>query len=113
MAIMKKLFAPLVMMAGFGLATAGTACADDQGFIDAIDNVGHYSTVYPDETIEIGQQVCTIFDNGGDGQAAVDWVLKRYQGPGNGPNEEYYATLFAQSAAFELCTEHNREIGPI
>lgn len=113
MDIMKTLFGAVAMLAGIGLATAGTASADDQGFIDRINIDGHYSTIYPNETIEIGQQVCTIFDNGGDGQAAVDWVLKKYAGPGNGPHENYYATLFAQAASIELCPEHSGVIGQI
>jgi hypothetical protein len=116
---MKKSYFKTVLVAFLiviGLLTvkyAPTASADEQSFIDSIDAVGHYSTIYPDQTVQIGQQVCTIFDNGSDSEAAVDWVLKKYNGPGNGPNEPYYATLFAQSAAYELCPEHNGEIGQI
>ena len=95
-----------------GIAVAPVAQADEAGFIDAIDIVGHYSTIYPDETVAIGQQVCTIFDNGGDGQAATAWVLKKYNGD-DSANPEYYATLFAQAASIELCSEHSDVIGQI
>jgi hypothetical protein len=67
--------------------------------------------VYPNETVEVGYRVCRAFDRGGD-VAAIQEVMAAYNRD-DSSSREYYATLFAQSAAFELCPEHNGEIGPI
>ena len=78
MTTMKKLLAVLLALAGAGLAGMPVAAADESGFIEAIDAVGHYSTVYPDETVQVGYRVCAAFDRGGDA-AAVQEVLKALQ----------------------------------
>ncbi|WP_197377541.1 DUF732 domain-containing protein [Mycolicibacterium baixiangningiae] len=103
----------IAAMAVFNIAMVGApvASASEQGFIDAIDAVGHYSTVYPDETVQVGYRVCGAFARGGD-VAAIQEVLTAYNRDDN-PDREYYAALFAQSAAYELCPQHMGEIGPI
>lgn len=106
-----RLLTGLAIVAGMGVAGAPVASADEQGFIEAIDAVGHYSTIYPDETVQVGYRVCAAFDRGGD-VAAIQEVMTAYNRD-ESPSREYYATLFAQSAAFELCPIHNGKIGPI
>lgn len=108
---MTKLLVAVLAVTGIGLATAGSASADESGFIEAINAVGHYSTVYPNETVQVGYRVCSAFDRGGDA-AAVQEVLKAYNRD-DSASREYYATLFAQSAAYNLCPRHRGEIGPI
>ena len=111
---MTKLIFTALATVALAIGTAGTASADEAGFIEAIDEVGHYSTIYPQDTIAIGRQVCTIFDNGGRGPEAVAWVRQKYNGPGTqGSSENYYATLFAQAASVELCPDHRDVIGQI
>lgn len=96
---------------GIALATAAPAVADESGFINAINAVGHYSTVYPSETVQVGYRVCDAFQRGGK-SAAIQQVLTEYNRD-DSANREYYATLFAQSAATELCPQHAGEIGQI
>lgn len=101
------------VVAGLGimLGTASPASASESGFIDAVNAVGHYSTVYPSETIQVGYRVCGAFQRGGS-SAAIQQVLKEYNRD-DSVNREYYATLFAQSAATELCPQFAGLIGPI
>lgn len=108
---MSKLLTTLLALSGLALGTAATASADEASFIEAIEALDHYSTVYPDETVQVGYRVCRAFDLGGD-TAAVATVRKAYNGD-TSESANYYATLFAQYAAYQLCPEHNGEIGPI
>ncbi|MCV7007966.1 DUF732 domain-containing protein [Mycobacterium gordonae] len=96
---------------GVALGTAATASADEAGFIQRVQIVGHYSTVYPSETVQVGYRVCGAFSRGGK-SAAIQEVLTAYNRD-DSPNREYYATLFAQDAAFELCPQYAGLIGPI
>ncbi|WP_197381231.1 DUF732 domain-containing protein [Mycolicibacterium mengxianglii] len=111
---MKKLFITLLAVAGISLGAAPAASASEQAFVDAIDSLDHYAIGCPgcaQDALEVGYRACAAFDQGGD-TAAVQAVLTSYNGPGQS-SPEYYATLFAQYAAYELCPQHNGQIGPI
>lgn len=111
---MLKLLATIVAVLSLALGTAATASADEAGFIDAIDSLDYYAIECPgcaQDAIDVGYRACAGFDRGGD-NAAIRAVLDSYNGPGQ-RSPEYYATLFAQYAAYQLCPEHNGEIGPI
>ncbi|PRC48538.1 hypothetical protein C6A85_79335, partial [Mycobacterium sp. ITM-2017-0098] len=104
----------MVALAGFGLAVAPVAGASEDAFIAAIDSLDHYAIECPgcaQDALHVGYRVCQAFDAGGD-SAAIAEVLRSYNGPDQ-TNPEYYATLFAQYSAYELCPQHNGEIGPI
>lgn len=110
---MKTLVAALAAV-GIGLAAAPTASADEQGFIAAVDSLGHYATTAPgtaDEAVVVGYRACAGFDNGGSA-AAVRAVRQAYNGD-TSESADYYATLFAQQAAYNLCPQHLGAIGPI
>lgn len=96
---------------GIGLLSAPVAAADEDGFIAAIESLDHYATVYSQDTISVGYRVCGAFARGGD-QAAIAEVLRSYNSD-DSANRQYYATLFAQYAAHELCPQHDGEIGQI
>ena len=68
---MTKPLISLLTVFGIALGTATTASADEAGFIEAVDSVGRYSTVYPDETVEVGHRVCKAFDSGSGGKTAA------------------------------------------
>lgn len=111
---MAKLLTAILAVAGIGLATAGTASADEAGFIAAIDSLDHYAIECAgcaQDAVDVGYRACAAFNRGGD-QAAIRAVLDSYNADTEG-SRNYYATLFAQYAAYQLCPEHNGEIGPI
>lgn len=111
---MTKLLTILLAVVGLALGTAATASADEAGFVSAIDSLDYYAIDCPgcaQDAIDVGYRACAGFDRGGD-NAAIQAVLDSYNGPGQS-NAQYYATLFAQYAAYQLCPEHNGEIGPI
>lgn len=108
---MTKILITVLGAIGIGLLAAPVAAADEDGFIVAIESLDYYSTVYPQDTISVGYRVCGAFARGGD-TAAIAEVLRTYNGPGQS-NPEYYATLFAQYSAYELCPQHSGEIGQI
>lgn len=111
---MTKMLIGLLAAAGIALTTAPVALASEETFIRAIDSLDHYAIECPEcaqDALEVGYRVCAAFDAGGD-TAAIAEVLRSYNGPGQ-TNPEYYATLFAQYSAYELCPQHNGEIGPI
>lgn len=114
MDVMKKIAAIIMATLGLALGTAATASASEQAFIDAIDSLDYYAIGCPgcaQDALDVGYRVCAAFDAGGD-SAAIAEVLRSYNGPGQS-NPEYHATLFAQYSAYELCPQHNGEIGPI
>ena len=107
---------PIAILASLGLAlgTAATASADEAGFIEAIDSLDHYAIECAgcaQDAVNVGYRACAAFNRGGD-QAAVQAVLDSYNADTAG-SRNYYATLFAQYAAYQLCPEHDGEIGPI
>lgn len=111
---MKKLLIVLLAVAGIALAGAPVASASEQAFIEAIDSLDHYAigcSGCAQDALDVGYRACAAFDVGGD-QAAIQEVLRSYNGPGQ-DNAHYYATLFAQYSAYELCPQHNGEIGQI
>jgi hypothetical protein len=104
----------VMLTAGVALGPAATASASEQAFIGAIDSLDRYAIDCPgcaQDALDVDFRVCAAFDAGGD-QAAIKEVLRAYNGPGQS-NAEYYATLFAQYSAYELCPQHIGEIGPI
>lgn len=111
---MNRLMNVLLVVAGIGLATAPVAGASEDAFVMAIDSLDHYAIECPgcaQDALDVGYRVCQAFDAGGD-TAAIQEVLTSYNSD-DSPNPEYYATLFAQYSAYELCPQHNGEIGPI
>lgn len=103
-----------VALAVFGLGTAPVASADEAGFLDGIRSLDHYALECDrceQDAVDVGRRACKAFDLGGD-RAAIATVRKAYNGD-TSDSAEYYATLFAQYASFELCPEHEGEIGPI
>ncbi|MCV7170928.1 DUF732 domain-containing protein [Mycobacterium manitobense] len=111
---MTKLVLTMLAAAGMGLAGAPMAGASEDGFLKAIDSLNHYAIECPgcaEDALDVGRRVCAAFDSGGEA-AAIQEVLLSYNGD-DSPNRNYYATLFAQYSAVELCPEHNGEIGPI
>lgn len=111
---MKKLMITLTVLTGFSLAGAPTVGASEEAFVKAIDSLGYYAIHCPgcaEDALGVGYRVCAAFDTGGE-TAAIAEVLKSYNGPDQ-TNPEYYATLFAQYSAYELCPQHNGEIEPI
>ncbi|OBB05452.1 hypothetical protein A5731_02010 [Mycolicibacterium conceptionense] len=112
--LMNTFAAATVVAAGLGLAFAPAAVADEAGFLDGIRALDHYALDCPgcaQDAVDVGREACQAFDLGGD-QAAIAAVRKAYNSDAS-ESAEYYATLFAQSASFELCPEHRDEIGQI
>lgn len=111
---MTKMLIGLLTALGLALGTAGTASASEDAFIKAIDSLDYYAIECPGcahDALDVGYKACAGFDAGGD-TAAIQAVLDSYNGPGQ-DNAHYYATLFAQYSAYELCPQHNGEIGQI
>jgi len=111
---MKKAIVSLLAMSSTALASAGSAAASEQDFLDSIASLNHYAIECAgcaDDALDVGYKVCRAFDAGGE-TAAVQAVLNSYNRD-DSPNRDYYATLFAQYAAYELCPQHNGEIEPI
>lgn len=111
---MSKLFITVLAVLGLALGTAATASADESDFVSSIASLHHYAIDCPgcaQDALDVGYKACDAFDRGGS-TAAVQAVLKAYNGPDQ-TNSEYYATLFAQYAAHQLCPKHDGEIGPI
>lgn len=109
---MKKLLIPLVAVLSLVLAPA--AQASEQDFVDAIASLDHYAIGCPgcaQDALSVGYRACSAFSNGGE-SAAIREVLRSYNSD-TSSSREYYATLFAQYAAHELCPQHDGEIGPI
>ncbi len=110
---MTKLLTTVLAMAGLALATAGSAYADEAGFIRSIDSLDYYATECPgcsEDAVGVGYRACAALSR--SKQAAVQAVMTAYNGPGQ-TSREYYATLFTQYAAHQLCPEHDGKIGPI
>jgi Protein of unknown function (DUF732) len=104
------LFAGIVV----ALGTAGTASASEADFVDAIASLDHYAIECPgcaQDALDVGYRVCAAFGTGGE-TAAIQEVLNSYNAD-TSPNRNYYANLFAQYSAYELCPQHNGQIGPI
>ena len=105
---MTKLLAGLIALFALAAVTASPASADEAGFVRAIDSLDYYAircAGCAQDAIEVGYRACDGFDRAGD-TAAIQAVLDSYNGPGQ-KNPDYYATLFAQYAAYQLCPEHN------
>lgn len=111
---MTKMLLAAFAVAGIALGTAAPASADEVDFIGAISALDYYAidcSGCAQDAVDVGYWACAGFDRGGSPEA-VRAVLDAYNGPGQ-RNLNYYATLFAQYAASELCPEHKGEIGPI
>lgn len=109
-----KLLIGLLAATGIAFGTAPGASASEDAFIQAIGSLNYYAIECPgcaQDALNVGYRVCKAFDSGGQ-SAAVNAVLKAYNGPGQS-NAEYHATLFATYAAHELCPQHDGEIAPI
>lgn len=111
---MTKTFVAALAVAGIALGTAAPASADEVDFIGAISALDYYAIDCPgcaQDAVDVGYQACAGFDRGGSPEA-VRAVLDSYNGPGQS-HADYYATLFAQAASYQLCPEHQDEIGSI
>jgi hypothetical protein len=65
---------------GIALGTAGTASADEAGFISSVASLGHYATTClgsAQDALNVGYKACAGFDRDGS-QAAVGAVLRAY-----------------------------------
>ncbi|MEA2922774.1 MAG: hypothetical protein QOF07_2739 [Bradyrhizobium sp.] len=114
MITMTKLLMSVLAVFGIALGTAATASADEADFVSSVESLHYYAidcAGCAQDALDVGYKACAGFDRGGQG-AAVQAVLKAYNGPGQ-ENSEYYATLFAQYAAHQLCPKHDGDIGPI
>lgn len=114
MANMTKMLAVVFAVLGLMLGTAASASADEVDFVGAISALDYYAIDCPgcaQDAVDVGYRACAGFDRGGS-QAAVQAVLDAYNGPGQS-HADYYATLFAQAASYNLCPEHQDEIGQI
>jgi hypothetical protein len=114
MKTMAKLVTSLVAVFAVALSAAATASADEAGFVSSVESLNHYATECAgcvNDALDVGYKACAAFDRGGPA-AAIQAVLQAYNGPGQ-MNQEYYATLFAQYAAHQLCPQHDGEIGQI
>lgn len=112
--VMTKLLMVLSAIVTIGVVGAPVASADESGFIEAIDSLGHYALEAPGtigDALDVGYRACAAFGQGGK-QAAIQTVLDAYNAD-TSESADYYATLFAQYAAFNLCPAHDGEIGPI
>ncbi|MFL0158592.1 hypothetical protein [Mycobacteroides chelonae] len=89
-----ELAVPILAFAGLSVVLAPQSSADEAGFIAAIESLDHYATT------------CA-----GCAQDAINAVKNAYNRDDN--SSEYYATLFAQYAAVQLCPQHQGRIGPI
>ena len=106
----------MTAIAAAGLALVGTpvAGASEDAFVKAIASLHHYAIECPgcaQDALNVGYRVCAAFDSGGK-TAAIQTVLNAYNRD-TSPSREYYATLFAQYSAYELCPQHDGDIGPI
>jgi hypothetical protein len=114
MTTMTKLLISVLAVFGIALGTAASASADEADFIDAITSLHYYAVDCAGcarDAVDVGHKVCSAFASGGK-SAAIQAVLTAYNGPGQ-ENPEYYATLFAQYAAHDLCPNYDGQIGPI
>ncbi|WP_078311282.1 MULTISPECIES: DUF732 domain-containing protein [unclassified Mycobacterium] len=108
-----KLAIAILVFAGLSVVLAPQSSADEAGFIAAIDSLDHYATTCAgcaQDAINVGYRACRGFDTGGTA-AAINAVKNAYDRDDN--SAEYYATLFAQYAAVQLCPQHQGKIGPI
>lgn len=111
---MKNMTMMALAVAGASLVCAPAAAASEDAFLAAIDSLEYYAINCPgcaEDALGVGYRVCAAFGSGGE-SAAIAEVLKSYNGPGQ-THPEYYATLFAQYSAYELCPQHNGKIDPI
>lgn len=111
---MAKLVTALVSVVAVALSTAATASADEAGFVSSIESLNHYATECAGctkDALDVGYKACAAFDRRGPA-AAIQAVLQAYNGPGQ-TNQKYYATLFAQYAAHQLCPQYDGQIGQI
>ncbi|GAA2809973.1 DUF732 domain-containing protein [Mycolicibacterium pallens] len=111
---MLKFVVAVLAATGIAFGTAPVASASEDAFIQAISSLNYYAINCPgcaQDALNVGYRVCKTFDSGGQ-SAAIQAVLKAYNGPGQS-NAEYHATLFATYAAHELCPQHDGEIAPI
>ena len=111
MVTMTTLLITLLAVAGIALAGAPVASAPEDAFIEAIDSLDYYAIDCPgcaQDALDVGYRVCAALDAGGK-TAAIQEVLRSYNGPGQS-NTEYHANLFVQYSAFELCPQHNGEL---
>lgn len=111
---MRRMMMTALAAAGASLVCAPVAGASEEAFLAAIDSLEYYAINCPgcaEDALGVGYRVCAAFDSGGE-NAAIAEVLKSYNGPGQA-HPEYYATLFAQYSAYELCPQHNGKIDPI
>jgi hypothetical protein len=111
---MTKSLITLLAAVGIALAGAPVATASEDAFVEAIRALEYYAIDCPgcaQDALDVGYRVCDAFDTAGKA-AAIQEVLRSYNGPGQ-KNAEYHATLFAQYSAYELCPQHNGEIGQI
>jgi hypothetical protein len=110
---MKKMLIGVLAAPILALSGAPVAAASEQDFVNAIASLGHYAITCEgcaQDAIAVGYKVCSAFSNGE--AAAVQAVLNSYNAD-TSSSRNYYANLFAQYAAYELCPQYNGQIGPI
>lgn len=107
-------FAFAAVLVGCGTVAAPASAGpfltqDELNFIGAVAPEGYGGDVYA--TVRAGHQVCSLLDQGLTHTAIQRFVVDTF-GDGR-PNADYYAALFSQYAAYNLCPRRIGEFGQI
>ena len=98
-----------------GAASAGPAVADpaltdtELDFIASVAPQGYGGDVY--QTLKTGYRVCSMLDDGMSHEGIERFVVDTF-GDSRG-SARYYAALFSQYAAYNLCPRHLDQFGQI
>ena len=97
------------------VAFAAPASADpaltqnEMNFIGSVAPQGYSGDVY--QTVRAGYQVCSMLDRSMTHEAIERFVVDTFSD--RRPSASYYAALFSQYAAYNLCPRHIGEFGNI
>lgn len=103
--VMGRWLAAVAVVVGLVCAPVAQAAPDEQGFVRAVEYIGFTGDVLP-----AGEQVCTLLDRGMSTEGVSRFVTDTF---GERANSGYYAVLFAQYAAYNLCPRHLGVYGPM
>lgn len=94
---------------GAPVAGADSYTSADLDFIARVTQQGYHGD--PDRLIKTGHVVCGLLDDGASWQTVKASIIIEHEY--GRKSAGYYATLFAQAAAWDYCPEHNDEFGNI